>query len=381
MTSRTRYREGYISGTFTKHSDGSVENASFRNEFEECVDTVLPGDNHYFQVTRFMKSGGLIYGSTPSSITGGVFNGYPSTVPYGASFDAHLTLPNPPSDAVLASQSLARTNPFKNEAVSLEYLSELSSLGKDAHSKFGDYLKELTRKIPISKFNGLSRLAKANLLYSFGISPLISDIELLLEFQQRVDRRAEVLRRLSTRGYKKTISLASDTTQVTTHNVTLHSSRTWWRGTVTKVTTREIKAHTRWYTLFNLPIAESSIRDKARKAILGYSLTPSTLYELMPWSWLIDYFTNLGDLVKANSNMAECTHDTSRIMTHTRTEVSTSNHVPVNFPSTSLTGYKGLRETKNRRLVLATLAARMPILTDQQASILGSLAVLKASRS
>lgn len=38
-----------------------------------------------------------------------------------------------------------------------------------------------------------------------------------------------------------------------------------------------------------------------RRRLMGSRITPSTLYELMPWSWLIDYFTNLGDFVEAVS--------------------------------------------------------------------------------
>lgn len=40
---------------------------------------------------------------------------------------------------------------------------------------------------------------------------------------------------------------------------------------------------------------------KMRRRLMGSRVTPSTLYELMPWSWLIDYFSTLGDFIQATS--------------------------------------------------------------------------------
>jgi hypothetical protein len=35
------------------------------------------------------------------------------------------------------------------------------------------------------------------------------------------------------------------------------------------------------------------------------SLTPSVVYNIIPWTWLIDYFTNLGDVFDAISSGVE----------------------------------------------------------------------------
>lgn len=39
-----------------------------------------------------------------------------------------------------------------------------------------------------------------------------------------------------------------------------------------------------------------------KSRILGFRLTPDLLYQLMPWSWFIDYFTDLGEVVKSWSS-------------------------------------------------------------------------------
>jgi peptidoglycan/xylan/chitin deacetylase (PgdA/CDA1 family) len=43
---------------------------------------------------------------------------------------------------------------------------------------------------------------------------------------------------------------------------------------------------------------------KAKSALLGLEITPSLMWELMPWSWLIDWFTNVGDILSNMSSNA-----------------------------------------------------------------------------
>lgn len=37
------------------------------------------------------------------------------------------------------------------------------------------------------------------------------------------------------------------------------------------------------------------------RRIMGSRVTPDTIYNLMPWTWLVDYFTDLGQFVQAIS--------------------------------------------------------------------------------
>ncbi len=41
--------------------------------------------------------------------------------------------------------------------------------------------------------------------------------------------------------------------------------------------------------------------ERAKRALFGQNPTPNQLWELLPWSWLIDWFSNVGDIV---SNMS-----------------------------------------------------------------------------
>lgn len=43
-----------------------------------------------------------------------------------------------------------------------------------------------------------------------------------------------------------------------------------------------------------------------RRRLMGARVTPSEVYQIMPWSWLVDYFTNLGDFIETtNSGVAD----------------------------------------------------------------------------
>jgi hypothetical protein len=77
----------------------------------------------------------------------------------------------------------------------------------------------------------------------------------------------------------------------------------------TLVTHRE-KSYRRWFKgafTYHLPSELDSWRammgaSSSAHHLLGTSLTPEVLWELTPWSWAIDWFTNVGELINNFSN-------------------------------------------------------------------------------
>lgn len=66
---------------------------------------------------------------------------------------------------------------------------------------------------------------------------------------------------------------------------------------------RTIETRKVWYSgkfRYYLPAGPRTVAYKKAliRGIYGLSITPSALYNAMPWSWLIDYFTNLGDIIE-----------------------------------------------------------------------------------
>jgi len=79
-------------------------------------------------------------------------------------------------------------------------------------------------------------------------------------------------------------------------------------GKWTKQTTTSVK---RWFSgafVYGGPngvLPDGSLRDTVAEAdkLFGLSLTPDVLWNLTPWSWAIDWFTNTGDVLKTASDM------------------------------------------------------------------------------
>nr|UJQ85041.1 MAG: hypothetical protein 1 [Leviviridae sp.] len=380
MSARSRLRTSVYTGYRTEKFGGHVTNSrSYVSLSEQCDDDNGPGDNSVLTITRTTRSGGLINGIEKSNLTGYIWNDYPCGYMSDPYTTSHLSISGQPANSTLAAQVAARTQPDRSSMVSLEYLSDLQDVGGMVKNKLHNKLRDLYKKIP--HFNGLKRLAKLNLLYQFGIVPLISDIETLLKFQELVDARTKELDRLynGPRGLRRTLSLWSGSNQSIVSSATIQSQGVSLHARVSKTTTVNIKGHIRWRCNYPLKMSEKALRSKAKKVILGYSLTPSNLYELMPWSWFVDYFTNLGLIVKGANNLFEYNHNAVRIMEHKRTYCSSSNHDTEGLGANIIicTPFSVTNETKTRRLASPSIIARDAILTESQLSILGSLSVLR----
>lgn len=381
MPSRSRIRfKPPIGGSRTQRfSPFETEAASYVSMSESIEDVTDQGDNQILTILRTERSGGLINGVEESTLTGYVWENFPCAYLYDSFTDSHLNISGQPDPGVLATSVIARTNPLRSETVSLEYVAELSDYGRKARNLFEKYTRNLHAYISPERFKTLRRAAKLNLLIQFGILPLISDIELLLVFQQAVDRRMEELNRLRTRGLRRTVACWEGSDSVTIPGAFIQSNGVQLYANVTKQTKVIVKGHIRWYTTLLFPMSDSEVRSLAKKALLGAQLSPSTLYEIMPWSWLIDYFTNLGQMVKAADNFTNVMHDPVRIMTHTRTVCESSAHSTDGTGdfTVTCTPFRVTHESKLRRLTTPEIGARIEMLQASQWSILGSLAVLR----
>lgn len=123
--------------------------------------------------------------------------------------------------------------------------------------------------------------------YSFGWTPLLSDVKDLAMTAARL--QAET-RRSTFRGYGTQETLLSSGTSLCVHGSTLYG----FLDTVYKLKTEVIyKAGTR----IDLQSALGSTQRLIE--LSGFSLEnwAPTVYELIPYSWVVDYFSNLGDVL------------------------------------------------------------------------------------
>jgi hypothetical protein len=70
--------------------------------------------------------------------------------------------------------------------------------------------------------------------------------------------------------------------------------------------------------------------DRAKLALFGLNPTPALLYEVMPWSWLIDWFSNVGDVISnlSSNGIADLMIDYGYVMRHYK-KVTEYDHLSV----------------------------------------------------
>jgi hypothetical protein len=260
----------------------------------------------------------------------------------------------------------------------MEHIGELLSVGPLLKDEFSKRLNKMLKKVP--KFKSLQHLAKMHLMTQFGIVPLLSDVETLMQFQKLVDDRVGEIERLRTRGLRRTVALWEGTTSGTVNGQLVQSQgASGLSVNLAKLTKVEISGHVRWYANSNWLKSDAAVRNVVKRTIAGYRMDPAAVYELLPWSWLIDYFFNLGTLVKATRNNFDASHDQVRLITRTST-VTTGSWDDANSGTIQVSPFIGTRTSIWRRPATPSLSAQIGFLDGRQLSILGAVSVLKLMR-
>lgn len=181
------------------------------------------------------------------------------------------------------------------------------------------------------EFLDLSRkIGSEYLNIQFGWRPFIGDLRKMYYLWQDVDRRMaqiirennKTIRRRATIETSSTLEMgktvgslqtvtegsnarASDPSWGTTYafpfaNTFGNPPNFGWTGTTTYsvMRTRTEKVWFSGHFRYSIPDTSSSQWNRhARLALFGAIPTPELIWEIIPWSWLIDWFTNVGDVI------------------------------------------------------------------------------------
>lgn len=300
------------------------------------------------------------------------------------------------SDGALATEVLARSNPSKPYISVPNFLYELKDLPKMVrdigHLKIQLQNLARARKSNVSPSLMTGHAAGHYLAAQFGWAPLISDLKQLINFQKQVDRRINDLDRLFNQngGLHRTVGKPNPAKGkpggfVVTSNE--HSSATVESGFaplgLIRCNIHKVSTTTRWgsvrWTATSLPSTRYSnkeLQSLATRLVFGANLNPEAIWDAIPWSWLIDWFSNVGSYLGAHTNVIPVQPSQPLVMTHRRTTVS---YTRIDSAS-AVFGGNGftLLEHKTRALATATLSASIPFLSGRQLSILGALAIQRS---
>lgn len=365
----TRYRVTSTSGEtgfYRSRSGGSNIVRTAERSADKVWDETLVGDGHPFDVKKFKSSGGIIdsydeqdgFVFAKDYVTGWYANSIAGCSEFPSAIPGMLT------NGEIATKVLASTNPSK------------------AHVDLPTYVAELKDIPQLLQREGrlIRRLATTNLKYQFGIAPLVKDIVGMLDFSDQVQKRTQELAKMYTSGIRRKRNVSSGHLSQGPWVLTENSE---YVGMVTQNFSVKQWAYVKWYPTTKGVPTLSEMRAQARRAVMGLTVDLSTLWELMPWSWFIDYFGNVGEYLQATRNIVGHRHGPVQVMTYRKLETSktAADYLVNNRRRFRCSAASSSVEWKSRRKVSnATLSASLPFLSGKQLSILGSIGVTRRSR-
>lgn len=283
---------------------------------------------------------------------------------------SHVTVPDLPTAGNSATELLAKTNPGRAEVSLPVFIAEARDLPHAIKSikDIGDQL--IRRKVPKTR-----DVAGQYLSWEFGWRPLLSDLRKISQFGDHVAKRSGELERLYSKGGLKRRLKLFDGSKTESVNRTIESTL----GTSVNVRQERHTFVSRWGTVRWLPTAlppkgPHGIERQAFLAVFGVSLQAEDVWNIIPWTWLIDWTTNVGDYLAAHANRVPARPQTPNIMTQRLTNVKWTR---TNTNWVSGGDGVGSYETKERYVGGATVEAYLPFLNSRQLSILGSLAITR----
>lgn len=328
---------------------------------DTILDFVAPGDGHLLDISHLAIDGLILNIQTTGSISGRKWVNWmldrcrnPNDSMFG-----HVAVPDQPSDDLLGAELLAKTNPSRpvvDLPIAIFELKDIPGL-----------LRE--------EGNRLSRgLGVGILTNEFAIKPLVNDLMSLLDFSDEVAKRQKELERLHERGLSRTRDLWSgsntsgpvDIIAQSGDKITVHLD-------VNYATQRKVWGHVVWKS-DNPKFMKGDLRAQARKAVLGLTIDWSTAWNAIPWSWLVDWCSNVGDILIASRNTVGASPGPIRLMTQTTTTALAKQNPETGKVTPG--GWKQIRKQR-RTLVNVSIDAWLPALNARQLSILGSIGVTR----
>jgi hypothetical protein len=341
-----------------------------------CIDvTGSPNVDHPLTITTLSSNDFLPLGGV---VADGPYMGTGFASPYYGPFDIYATghlpfdLGDPSADLTRA---IARTNPSRPGVTPLTLIQDLVEIPKQLKD-VGKLIKNIKHK------NLLTAKETANqyLGLKFGWLPLIKDVQDLFSFQQQVHQRIGELNRLySDTGLHRSIRLGSTGNSSSQKGLVLSSNLGVQAYTDLDRSTKVTRwASVRWKPT-TVPKFNPSDKDRimqARELVSGLTTEGllNGLWEVIPWTWVIDWFTDVHGFAMTWSNTVPATPYSACVMQHAKT---TSTFVTTPIPGSAAVGGNGqwAYETKERFVGGASVNAFLPFIGADRLSIIGSLFV------
>jgi hypothetical protein len=217
-------------------------------------------------------------------------------------------------------------------------------------------LKDAPSMLKMRFENFLQTGGSSALAYQFGWKPLLQDAVNLYYSQRFIEKRLKQLLRDNGRPVRRNIELLEKTqsghtrTEGESYGSFTPVLSTYFYRSQPKFTTDTWFEDRVWASArfrYFLPGGPRDVKWKKRllRELFGFKADPLTIYNLMPWSWLLDWFTNIGYVVDnctvdiadrlAASHFYVMRTRSGNARTQVRGEFRLKNGTPVNISGSS----------------------------------------------
>jgi len=185
-------------------------------------------------------------------------------------------------------------------------------------SQFIGELKDLPQipvELMLKSRSFLNYAGSEYLNFQFGWLPFLSDIKKFLSALLNFDKRLAQLQKDSGRRVRRRGMLSHDSNIST---FTDQGVLRVWPGAIGNpnyvsiydsrkqtTTTKHEYSFSGRFQYWLQPVGSLRYYEQISRILLGVDLTPRLVWELTPWSWLIDWFTNVGDIISNAVDIAE----------------------------------------------------------------------------
>ncbi len=345
----------------------------------KCDDEVIVGNNGNLTVDKYFYSVGTNPRVTAQYMRLGYLQKF-IDFPVNAFADwsttyvnmAHPSLAGRPTTAQAVARLLRDTNPSRPQIDLPVFAVEMREIPNLLFKKTSDTGRDI---------------ASGRLSLEYGWKPLIRDIQAAFDFAGALSRRVKELKALRTSGLRRKRSLwkGSNVYTVDEQVMNHHGMSIYYKGN--RVALQEVTGFVKWVPsglpqrLLGLPSDnDEEIQAQAAQALLGFSNTvvdASTLWEVLPFSWLLDWFGNTGDYLAASRNIVQALPTKIAIMNNYRLveqcRLRAGGDVGYGFATVNNDYFVREHTTKSRTPASLTLSAHLPFLTERQVMILADI--------
>jgi len=219
-----------------------------------------------------------------------------------------------------ATEAWNRCRPAKPLFNAVLNLLELKDIPGLLHDNTLEIMRAVSKKFRANRryrYRGteINRAAEWHLAVQFGWLPVLGAIQDFHKAQDKEQKALAQVLRDAGRPVKREVTLFNASTSdesyvgpgaTNMYPLLVSGAYADWGECVDRVEVEE-KVWAEGQFVYFLPPGPQTVEYKNAllRRLYGWQPTPSVIYNLMPWTFLLDYFTNLGEIAKCASNGVE----------------------------------------------------------------------------